>query len=65
MLISYVRLDHTLYSINYSIHMVIPYRTAKFKSANIPAIAILGLIAEFNIFPAVQCYVHPSHHNNT
>ena len=65
MLISYVRLDHTLYLIKYSIHLVILYRIAKFKSTNIPAIAILSLIAEFNIFPAVQYYVYTSHHNNT
>ena len=30
------------------IHMLIPYQTAKFKSANILAIAILGSSARFN-----------------
>ena len=30
------------------IHMAIPYQTAKFKSANILAIAILGSTAKFN-----------------
>ena len=30
------------------IHMAIPYRTAKFKSANILSIAILGSTAKFN-----------------
>ena len=30
------------------IHMAIPYRTTKFKSANILAIALLGSTAKFN-----------------
>jgi hypothetical protein len=33
--------------------MAIPYRTAKFKSANILAIAILGSTAKFN---SRQCF---------
>ena len=39
--------------------MAIPYRTAKFKSVNILAIAILGSTAKFNscqLFPAIRYY---------
>ena len=34
--------------LEYVIHMVIPYRTTKFKSANIFSMAILGPSAKFN-----------------
>ena len=39
---------HHNFLLTYIIHMAIPYRTAKFKSANILPIAILGSTSKFN-----------------
>ena len=55
----------TTTKIEYNICMAIWYRTAKFKSANILAIAILGSTAKFNISGnTVVCIIedhYPSH----
>ena len=45
-----IKLRQISYSHNY-ICMAIPYQTAKFNSANILAIAILGSTAKFNFHP--------------
>ena len=49
--------------VSYS-HMVIPYRTAKFKSANILALAILGSTAKFNSRQYFRLYGITVTHNS-
>ena len=56
------------YSHNYIISMAIPYQTAKFKSANILTIAILGSTVKFNsrqYFRLYDIHVHSHTHTHT
>ena len=54
--ITTAKLKFTKISYSHIIRMAIPYRTAKFKSANILVIAIWGSTAKFNSSQYFQLY---------